>query len=117
MSKSPVDYLEHILIECEFISNSLTEEVSKEEFLNDEKLKRAIVRSLEIIGEATKKIDADIKLKWSSIKWKNIAGMRDKLIHDYIGVNYSVVWDVAKNHIPDLTTQIKEVIANEKNNF
>ncbi len=84
-------------------------------FLRDETLKRAIVRSLEIIGEATKKITADIKYKWSDIQWKNMAGMRDKLIHDYMGINYNIVWDVAKNKIPDLKKQIDKVISqNEK---
>jgi uncharacterized protein with HEPN domain len=117
MSKSPIDYLTHILIECEYINNALTEDVDIDKFLSDETLKRAIVRSLEIIGEATKQITADIKYKWSNIKWRNISGMRDKLIHDYIGVNYSIVWDVVKNRIPELIIQINEVIENEKNKF
>jgi uncharacterized protein with HEPN domain len=51
---------------------------------------------LEIIGEATKKIPADFKVKCTLIEWKNMAGMRDRLIHDYLGVNYSIVWDVFK---------------------
>jgi uncharacterized protein with HEPN domain len=91
MSKEPKEYLRHILDECKFIVLS-TSDLNKEDFLNDEVLKRAIIRSLEIIGEATKKIPADFKVKWSSIQWKNMAGMRDRLIHDYIGVNYSIVW-------------------------
>ena len=81
-----------------------------EMFLQDETLKRAVVRSLEIIGEASKKIPADFKLKWNSIEWKSMAGMRDRLIHDYMGINYSIVWDVLKNKIPDLSTQIEQVI-------
>jgi uncharacterized protein with HEPN domain len=58
------------------------------------------------MGEATKKIPADIKLEWNSIQWKNIAGMRDRLIHDYMGVNYNIVWDVVQNKIPDIQIQI-----------
>jgi len=81
-----------------------------EMFLQDETLKRAVVRSLEIIGEASKKIPADYKLKWNSIEWKSMAGMRDRLIHDYMGINYSIVWDVMKNKIPDLSAQIEQVI-------
>jgi uncharacterized protein with HEPN domain len=81
--------------------------------LNDETLKRAIVRSIEIIGEATKKIPADFKEKWADISWKNMAGMRDKLIHDYMGVDYSIVWDVAKNVIPALKNQIEIIIEKE----
>ena len=85
----------------------------KDDFLDDETLKRAVVRSLEITGEATKKIPADYKVKWNLIQWKNMAGMRDRLIHDYIGVNYSIVWDVFKNKIPSLSAQI-QIVLNEE---
>jgi len=81
MSKEPIGYLKHIADECSYII-SVSRELSKDELLNDETLKRAIVRSIEIIGEATKKIPADFKIKWSSVEWKNMAGMRDRLIHD-----------------------------------
>lgn len=84
-------------------------------FLSDETLKRAVTRSLSIIGEATKKIPGDIKYQWSSISWKEMAGMRDRLVHDYMGVNYNIVWDVAKNIIPQLTVQIQEVINCKEN--
>ena len=79
MSNDPKEYLRHILDECSFIL-AVTENLLFEDFVNDETLKRAGVRSLEIIGEATKKIPADFKLKWNSIQWKNMAGMRDRLI-------------------------------------
>ena len=88
----------------------MSENLLLKDFLEDETLKRAVVRSLEIIGEATKKIPADIKIKYNTIQWKNMAGMRDRLIHDYFGVNYSIVWDVMKNKIPDLHIQISEVL-------
>lgn len=86
---------------------------SKDNLIQDETIKRAIVRSLEIIGEATKKIPADFKIKWDSINWENMAGMRDRLIHDYMGINYSIVWDVIKNKIPELYSQIQEMIEKE----
>lgn len=114
MFKDPVEYLNHILDECNYILSVITPEISKTDFLDDETLKRAVIRSLEIIGEATKKIPADIKLKWSSVRWKDMAGMRDKLIHDYMGVNYTIVWDVVKNKIPELTKQISDVITKNK---
>lgn len=113
MSKEPIEYLKHIRDESIYILSVIDNEITKDDFLHDETLKRAIVRSLEIIGEATKKIPADFKIKWNSIKWKNMAGMRDRLIHDYIGVNYSIVWDVIKNKIPELYEQIVEVINKE----
>jgi uncharacterized protein with HEPN domain len=110
MSKEPIEYLKHIRDESFFILSVINDDLSKNDFLNNETLKRAVVRSLEIIGEATKKIPADFKINWGSIKWKNMSGMRDRLIHDYMGVNYSIVWDVIKNKIPELYNQINEVI-------
>jgi uncharacterized protein with HEPN domain len=112
MSKEPIEFLKHIADECSYLL-SISIELSKDNFLEDETLKRAVVRSLEIIGEATKKIPADFKVKWNSIQWKNMAGMRDRLIHDYIGVNYSIVWDVLINKIPALNAQIQEVLSAE----
>ena len=100
MSKDPIEYLRHISDECSFLV-AVTKDLSKDDFLNDETLKRATVRSLEIIGEATKKIPADIKVKWDTIQWKNMAGMRDRLIHDYLGVNYSIVWMSSKIKFPN----------------
>ena len=105
MFKEPKEYLKHIQDECSYII-SVTEHLAFEDFMANETLKRAVVRSLEIIGEATKKIPADIKLKQNSIPWKNMAGMRDRLIHDYIGVNYTIVWDVMINKIPEIQAQI-----------
>lgn len=111
MSKDFKEYLRHILVECDFIIQQSPISLSKDSFLNDEKLKRAIVRSLEIIGEASKKIPADIKLKWNTVSWKQMSGMRDRLIHDYMGVNYHLVWDVMKNQIPELKNQIKSILS------
>jgi uncharacterized protein with HEPN domain len=113
MSKEPIEYLKHIRDECDYILSVITSEITKDDFLSDETLKRAVIRSLEIIGEATKKIPADYKVKWDTIQWKNMAGMRDRLIHEYMGVNYSIVWDVVKNKISSLHEQIVSVIEKE----
>lgn len=113
MSKEPIVFLKHIADECSFLLTA-SKDLSKNDFLDNETLKRAVVRSLEIIGEATKKIPADFKIRWNTIQWKNMAGMRDKLIHDYMGVNYSIVWDVLKNKIPDLSQQVADVISKEQ---
>lgn len=113
MLKQPLEYLRHINDECQYILSAIKTETEMEDLIRDETLKRAIVRSLEVIGEATKKIPADVKLKWNTITWKNMAGMRDRLIHDYVGINYLIVWDVVKNKIPELSKQITEIIENE----
>ena len=113
MSKLPIEYLRHIFDECEFITGIITSETKKDDLLDNEVLKRAIVRSLEIIGEASKQIPANIKQEWPLIPWKNIAGMRDRLIHDYVGVNYSIVWDVVKNKIPEIKSYVSQIIEKE----
>ncbi len=112
MSKEPKEYLQHISDECRFILESCNE-LSLDDFMIDETLKRAVTRSLEIIGEATKKIPADFKFKWNTISWKSMAGMRDRLIHEYFGVNYRIVWDVVKTKIPILHVQIQELLDTE----
>jgi uncharacterized protein with HEPN domain len=112
MYKDPKEYLKHIHDECLFIV-SVSKNLSFDEFINDEILKRAVTRSLEIIGEATKKIPIDFKLNWNTIEWKNMAGMRDRLIHDYVGVNYNIVWDVLKNKIPKIANQIENIFSED----
>ncbi len=109
MSKDSKEYLKHILDECVYIL-SVSKDLKKEDFLSDETLKRAISRSLEIIGEATKKIPIEFKEKYASVEWKSMAGMRDRLIHDYMGVNYLIVWDVVMKKIPELHSQVSQVI-------
>jgi uncharacterized protein with HEPN domain len=113
MSKLPIEYIRHIYDECAFINSSISPDMTKDDLIDDEVLKREVVRSLEIIGEATKKIPADIKEQWRDVPWRNIAGMRDKLIHDYIGINYSIVWDVIRNKLPEITPIIAQIIKRE----
>jgi len=117
MLKSPINFLRHILDECNFIISIYDQIADYDNFISNDILKRAVVRSLEIIGEASKNITVDDKLKWNTITWKEMAGMRDKLIHDYIGINYKIVWDVAINRIPNLRHQIENVIKNENDNI
>ncbi|MGB9881075.1 MAG: DUF86 domain-containing protein, partial [Anaerolineae bacterium] len=93
MSRSPLDYLHHILDETEYLlkhSRGLT----KERFLEDATAKRAFVRSLEIIGEAARQIPVDFKERYGYLDWRAMTGMRDRLIHAYFGVDYDIVWDV-----------------------
>ena len=109
MSFSSHDLLRHILDETAFlISESL--EIDFEKFHYDETLKRAFSRSLEIIGEAVKKLPKEFTEMHSSIDWRSIAGTRDKLIHDYFGVDYELVWDIVKNHIPELQSDIISIL-------
>ena len=96
--------LRHMLDEINFIINE-TEGMEFEHFMNNEVLKRACSRSLEIIGEAAKNISPDFKKTSKDVEWKKISGLRDKIVHHYFGVNWDIMWDVMKNKIPQLKTQ------------
>lgn len=102
------DLLKHILDEIIFVLH-YTADKTQEQVTNDEVLCRAVVRSIEIIGEATKKLDEDYKSLHPHIEWKKIARTRDKLIHDYFGIDYDIVWDIITNKLPGLKEQIEDI--------
>ncbi|RME43155.1 MAG: DUF86 domain-containing protein [Caldilineae bacterium] len=112
MSRSAIEYLRHIFDEAKYLINQ-AESLSYEEFQQNLTLQRAFVRSLEIIGEAAKQMPESVKAKYSDVEWRAMAGMRDKLIHHYFGVDYEIVWDVVTNKIPVLFQVIRRIIEAE----
>lgn len=112
--KQAEPFLRHIQDEIYYILNASTG-LTYDAFISDETIKRSIVRSLEVIGEATKNIPASFRNKNPQIEWKKIAGLRDVLIHHYFGVDYRAVWDIVKNRIPSLAMQIDSILDAVKN--
>lgn len=84
--------------------------IEKEAFFADRKTQDAVVRNLEIIGEAAKRVSPGLKAAHPDIAWKPIAGMRDKLIHDYFGVNVQLVWDAVERDLPALYEKVKDLL-------
>ena len=82
-----------------------------EMFLQDTKTQDAVIRNIEIIGEAAKNLPDEFRNKHNDIEWKNIAGMRDKIIHFYFGVKWDVVWSVIHDKIPKLKMQIEQILS------
>jgi uncharacterized protein with HEPN domain len=106
-------YLQDIMENMDIAENFL-EGMSLEKLTKDKKTVYAVVRSIEIIGEATKHIPDSIRKKYPEIPWKRMAGMRDKVIHEYFGVNLEVVWRTLKEEIPPIKVLIKKVLAQLK---
>jgi uncharacterized protein with HEPN domain len=101
--------LQHIKDEIDFLEFQFVKN-NREDLLSDPLLQRGTIRSLEIIGEAVKNLSDDFKTNNSEIEWKEIAGMRDKLIHQYFAVDWNIVWEVIQDRIPELKETIDKVL-------
>lgn len=109
MKKDPEIFLSHILKSIDFIEEDV-KGLDRDDFLEDRTIQDAVMRRLEIIGEAVKNLPADFKKKNSFVPWKKIAGMRDFLIHEYFGVNVDLVWQTIKKDLIKLKTQLAKLL-------
>jgi uncharacterized protein with HEPN domain len=103
-------YLEDILEAIGKIQR-YTANLSQEAFSGDERTLDAVVRNLEIIGEASKKVPGKIRSKYPEVEWKRIAGLRDILIHEYFGIDIDIIWDIVQNKLPVLEKQINQILS------
>lgn len=102
-------YLQHILDAINKIEEYVS--VGHETFISTSHWQDAVIRQLEIIGEATKKLSDDLRVEYPEIPWKRIAGLRDILIHDYMGVDLPAVWEITQKNLPDLKQQIQIILS------
>jgi uncharacterized protein with HEPN domain len=117
MSRSVTDLLRHMQAETEYLLG-VSRSLSREEFLADETLRRAFVRSIEIVGEAAKGVPQPFRDRYRDryreVPWQSIAVMRDRLIHGYFAVDFEIVWGVVENKIPPLREQLLHILDAEQ---
>lgn len=109
MKKNPYIYLEHIL-ECISLIEEYTRNLSLEDFKHNSLVQDSTFRRLEIIGEAVKQIPNDFRDSHSEVEWKKIAGLRDKLIHEYFGIDIELTWEIVQNKLPQLKENILRIM-------
>ncbi|KON78986.1 DUF86 domain-containing protein [Leptospira kirschneri] len=114
--KSDLDYIKHIYGKILFLKEEFNK-TNKDLFLINNVLKRAFVRSIEIIGEASNKLSDSFKKKYPDPEWRKFSATRNHLIHGYFTVDYDIVWDLVENKIPTLHLQITEILGKEKTLF
>jgi uncharacterized protein with HEPN domain len=112
MKREIGDYIEDISNAMDK-SMKFIKDLSYDDFAGDDKTAFAVVRTIEIIGEAAKNVPESVRKKYPEIPWKEMAGMRDKVIHEYFGVDSRVVWETVKRRIPDIKPLFKNVVEKE----
>lgn len=111
-SLPPREFLRHILDEIDYVER-VTGTMSRDAFVTEETIRRAVVRALEIIGEAVTNLPPDLPQSEPGISWREVTGMRNRLIHGYFTVNYRIVWDVVQNDLPPLRAAVIRMLERE----
>ena len=106
-------YLEDIL-EAANAAQAFVAGMSREDLAEDRRTRDAVIRNLEVVGEAAKKLPAETKRSYPEVEWKKIAGLRDILIHDYFGIDLDIVWDIVQNKLPPLAAEVRRILEESK---
>lgn len=104
------DFLEDIL-EASDRALRYVSGMDYEQFVADSKTQDAVIRTLEIVGEATKHLSNELRAEYDGVPWKSMAGLRDRLIHGYFGVNLDIVWQIVNEELPGVQHQVREIVA------
>jgi uncharacterized protein with HEPN domain len=104
-------YLHHMLERCQRVARFIR--AGREAFLASEELQDAVIRNIEVIGEAAKRVSPELRSRLAALDWRSICGMRDVLIHDYIGVDIEEVWNVASSRLPELEAVLELFLSGE----
>lgn len=113
MLPSQAEFLRHILDECNYLIKEYQANTF-EDLMRDERLTKAVCRSLEIIGEASNKIEPDLKARYPYVPWREMSDIRNKIIHDYFGIDYDIIWDAIKTDIPQVKEWLDVIIKQEE---
>lgn len=103
-------FVEDILESVELIKTYVAD-IDSDNFRNDRKTQDAVVRNLEIIGEAAKNIPGDIRSKYPSVDWRGILGLRNRIVHEYFGMSLTIVWRIAQQELPKLKEQMSQILS------
>jgi uncharacterized protein with HEPN domain len=109
---------DHLLLLEDMLDSALkikkyTSNLTYDDFINDDKTIDAVVRNFEIIGEAANRIDPDFRTMNPEIEWKRIRGFRNRIVHDYFGIDYDIVWSIVENDLDDLIDRLEDFIENQ----
>jgi uncharacterized protein with HEPN domain len=109
VTKDPKIFLGHILESIDRI-REYTEGLDEDSFAEDDKVQDAVLRRIQIIGEAVKKLPEELRAAHPQVPWRRIAGTRDKVVHDYFGIDIELVWIVAESQLPELAVEIRSIL-------
>ncbi|MBN2590746.1 MAG: DUF86 domain-containing protein [Sedimentisphaerales bacterium] len=116
MSRDELMYIRDIASSCEKVIR-FTKGMDMLDLIHDDKTYDAVVRNLEIIGEAAKHVSDALRIQMQEIEWRRIAGMRDMLAHDYFGIDNDILWDVVQHKVPQLSTTINSFLNEQHGNY